>query len=95
MAGRNEWSCWTICREDIDQIARKLGVNPTDFMDDDYENIARKFVKGFGWANEGWEAILKEAVNLSMAEKIQGKRAGDTHAETNKNHRGIEKGSPG
>lgn len=75
MAGENEWNCWTLCREDIDQIARRLGVNPGNFGDDDYENMARKFIKGFGWANEGWESILKEAVNLSMAEKNTGKRS--------------------
>lgn len=73
MAGKSEWNCWTLCREDIDQIARRLGVNPTDFTDDNYENIARKYIKGFGWANEEWEAILKEAVNLHMAEKNTGK----------------------
>lgn len=96
MAGRNEWSCWTLCREDIDHMARRLGVNPENFTDDDYENIARKFIKGFGLANEGWETILKEAINLHGAEKrTEKKRAGDNHAETNKNHRGIEKGSPG
>jgi hypothetical protein len=75
MAGRNEWSCWTLCREDIDHIALSLGVNPIDFTDDDYENIARRFIKGFGWSNEEWESILKEAVNLSMAENNKGKRS--------------------
>ena len=74
MAGKSEWNCWTLCREDIDQIARRLGVNPKNLIEDDYENIARKFIKGFGWSNEGWEAILKEAVTLHMAEKNTGKK---------------------
>lgn len=75
MVGRNEWSCWTLCREDIDHVARSLGVNPENFTDDDYENIARRFIKGFGWSNEEWEVILKEVVNLSMAAKNTGKKS--------------------
>ena len=69
MVGRNEWSCWTLSKDDIDHVSLTLGVIHESFTGDDYENIARKFIKGFGWANEGWEAILKEAINLHMAEK--------------------------
>jgi hypothetical protein len=69
MGGRNEWSCWTLSKDDIDHVSLTLGVIPEIFTGDEYEDIARKFIKGFGWANEGWEAILKEAVNLHMAEK--------------------------
>jgi hypothetical protein len=82
MAGRGEWDCWTLCIEDIDHVARKVGINPQDFTEDDYENIARKFINGFEWANEEWAGILKEAVNLHMAEKHSIKRAGDMYAET-------------
>ena len=84
MVGRNEWSCWTPSKQDIDHVSLTLGVIHESFTGNDYENIARKFIKGFGWANEGWEAILKEAVNLHIAEKrTEKKRAGDNHAETN------------
>jgi len=75
MARRSEWNCWTLCAEDIDHVTRRLGINPEYSMNDDYENIAHKFIKGFGWANEEWEAILKEAVNLYMAEKNTGKKS--------------------
>ena len=85
MAGRSEWNCWTLCREDIDHVARRLSVNPGNFIDDDYEGIARKFIKGFGWANEEWESILKEAINLHAMEKEK-RRAGDMYAETNNVH---------
>ena len=73
MVGRNEWSCWTLSKDDIDHVSLTSGVIQESFTGDDYENIARKFIKGFGYANEGWEAILKEAVNLHIAEKRQKK----------------------
>jgi hypothetical protein len=75
MVGRNEWSCWTLSKDNIDHVSLTSGIIHESFTGDDYENIARKFIKGFGWANEEWESILKEAVNLSMAEKNTGKKS--------------------
>lgn len=69
MTGRNDWSCWTLCKEEIDHIAQRLGVNSDEFSNSDYDEIARKFIKGFGWSNEAWEDILEEAVNLHVIEK--------------------------
>jgi hypothetical protein len=71
MTERNEWSCPTLSKEEIDHVAHKLGVNTEEFSSIDYEEIARKFIKGFGWSNETWEDILEEAVNLHTVEKDQ------------------------
>jgi hypothetical protein len=82
MAGKSEWDCWTLCIEDIDHAARKLDINPLDFTEDDYENIARKFIRGFERANQEWAGILRETVTLHMAEKRTMKRTGDIYVDT-------------
>ena len=69
MNNKNEWPCLTLSKEDIDHVAQKLGVNTNKFSSIDYDEIARKFIKGFGWSNEAWEDILEEAVNLHVIEK--------------------------
>ena len=71
MNNKNEWFCWTLSKEDIDHVAQRLGINPKTFTDDDYEEIGRTFIKGFGWSNEEWELILEEAINLHTVEKNQ------------------------
>ena len=71
MNNTNEKPCSTLSKEDIDHVAQRLGINPKKFTDDDYEEIGKTFIKGFGWSNETWEDILEEAVNLHTVEKNQ------------------------
>ena len=71
MTGRNEWSCWPPSKEEINQVAHKLGIGTDAFSSDDYDEIAGIFIKGFGWSNESWENVLEEAVNLHTIEKDQ------------------------
>jgi hypothetical protein len=71
MINKNEKPCSTLSKEDIDHVAQRLGINPKKFTDDDYEEIGRAFINGFGWSNETWEDILEEAVNLHTVENNQ------------------------
>ncbi len=59
---RNEWICWILCKEDIDIVAGKIGVKNNELIKDKYDTIARSFIGGLQWANEGWEEILKDVV---------------------------------
>jgi hypothetical protein len=74
MTEQKDWSvmlAWTLSKGEIDNVAQKLGVNTNKFSAGDYDEIARKFMKGLGWSNELWEDLLEEAVNLHTVEKSQ------------------------
>jgi len=71
MTDQNERPCGTFTKEEIDHVAQKLGVGTDMFSTIDYDEIARKFIRDFGWSNESWENILEEAVNLHTIEKDQ------------------------
>lgn len=51
---------------DIDLVAHKADVKVKEFTDDNYEEIARNFIKGFEWANEEWVDILEDAIKEVM-----------------------------
>ena len=63
MKPREKWICWELSKEDIDRNARRVGVNPGNLREEDYNNIARKFEEQVKKVNkQQWEVILEDAV---------------------------------
>ena len=63
MTQDKEWECWTLCAEDIDIVAQRMGISPSVLKEKDYEEIARMFKDGLAWANEEWARIIEDALD--------------------------------
>ena len=63
---RDEWICWVLSKADIELIAKKVGVNSRSLTEDNCDDIARSFIKGFEWANENWALILEDAIEDTL-----------------------------
>lgn len=61
-----QWSCWTLRQEDIDQVASRLGINPAELSEEEYEEIARYFMYGFRCLADNWDKILEDAVEMVL-----------------------------
>jgi hypothetical protein len=63
---KGQWICWVLSKNDIDVAAKRAGVKSKKLTEDDYEAIARTFIKGLEWANEAWADILEDAIKEIM-----------------------------
>ena len=52
------WKVWTISKQEIDDTARSLGMNPAYLDDSDYDELAREFVRLFHNDQEYWPAKM-------------------------------------
>jgi len=60
------WECWVLTRDDIEEAAERMGVNPESLTEDKLEDIALCFKKGFEASLPDWEPILECAVEAVM-----------------------------
>jgi len=63
----NTWICWMLSKENIDTIVLRSGLDKNGFTEEDYENIARVFIRGFEWANEDWADLPEDAIKYVMS----------------------------
>ena len=61
-----EWECWTLCKEDIDFVASRMGMDSSTLTPTVYSDIARRFREGLQWANEDWELIIEDCLDDLM-----------------------------
>lgn len=79
MNKKKKWTCWLLSKDDIDTVALRQGLDPKDFNQTDYDDIARSFIIRFTYANDAWEFILEEAVKLHSLRKNPNKKRGEKH----------------
>ena len=72
---KKEWVCWTLSIEDIEEVCKELGVDFKKLSEDNIEDIAYKFKKGFEFGNEDWDLILEDAINNSLGRKYDKKKS--------------------
>ncbi len=59
-----EWNIWTLCEADIKGVCEhELNTDFDLLSEDEKEEIAIKFKKGFESVNDDWEEQLKDAIN--------------------------------
>lgn len=61
-----KWDCWVLRQEDIDRVASKLGINPAELTDEQYEEIASNFIFGFRCLADNWDKILEDAIEMVL-----------------------------
>jgi len=60
MGKKRKWVAWTLCEEDIWLLAKDMGIR--QLTEEQVEDIARGFIKGFEWANDDWGCVMEEAI---------------------------------
>ena len=60
--GKRQWICWILRKDQIDSAAKAVELSPKKITEDNYEDIAREFIKEFQRENRQWERILEDAI---------------------------------
>lgn len=79
----HKWNVWTLYETDIRLIAKRLGI--MNFSDDQIDDIARNFTKGFEWTNDNWDEIMKEAIREVIPEPDNEQRRGQNPSNNKQN----------
>jgi len=63
---RIEWICWLMIKEDIDSVARTVGLDPKKLTPKNYQDIARMFIRSLHRENRHWRYILEDAIETMV-----------------------------
>ena len=63
------WQVWTISKQEIEQTARALDMDPAELTDQDYERIVHQFTKCADNQDSNWPLMLVKVLLDIRSEK--------------------------
>ena len=63
---KGKWISWILSKEDIDIVAGRIGIKENRLSENNYDDIAGKFIKDFERVNEDWAQTLEYAIDEVM-----------------------------